>query len=165
MRAKHGALIVSVILKNNVGNLNYFCVIGIDVGKGQLVISDYDERELYLSRRALSAGRSYFLFQAQRLDLPTLSAGQVLAGHIVESRIGQYEPHRRIVTAATFRVEKVLLNIPNPFFANETVSSAVRTSSEPLRQGGDPLSDLLRPREVDKKHCCDTGKKPCWWKC
>ncbi len=83
---------------------------------GQLLIDDQKEMEFYQARKLLSSGSSYFLFQAQDLDLPTLSDGQVLTGHIVESKIGDYEPKNKIVGSATFKVEKVLLNIPNPFF-------------------------------------------------
>ncbi len=84
---------------------------------GQLSILDPQELKIYVMRKSQSAGRSYFLFQAQHLDLPTLSAGQVLTGHIVESKIGGYEPKNKIVSSATFKVQRVLLNIPNPFFA------------------------------------------------
>lgn len=83
---------------------------------GQLRIEDPQEKEIYQERKAQNAGGSYFLFQAQDLDLPTLSDGQVLTGHIVESKIGGYEPKNKIVGSASFKVEKVLLNIPNPFF-------------------------------------------------
>ena len=62
-----------------------------------------------------TVANSYFLFQAQKLDLPSLAAEQVLTGHIVESKIGAYESKNIIVKTATFRVKKVLLNIPNPF--------------------------------------------------
>lgn len=58
-------------------------------------------------------------FQAPKLDLPTLSPGQVLTGHIVESKVGEYDPKNKIVRSAVFQVDKVLLNIPNPFFIEE----------------------------------------------
>ena len=83
---------------------------------GLLLIDDQQEMEFYQERKLQSAGGSYFLFQAQNLDLPALSDGQVLTGHIVESKIGDYEPKNKIVRSATFKVERVLLNIPNPFF-------------------------------------------------
>ncbi|WP_374074903.1 hypothetical protein [Bdellovibrio bacteriovorus] len=109
---------------------------------GQLFINDPQEMQIYQERKLQCAGGSYFLFQAQSLDLPTLSAGQVLTGHIVESKMGDYEPQNRIVKSATFTVRKILLNIPNPFFNEE-----VHHDSSP------------------KRHCCDTGEKPCNWKC
>lgn len=111
---------------------------------GRLRIDDPQEMEFYQERKSQNAGGSYFLFQAQSLDLPTLSDGQVLTGHIVESKIGGYEPKNKIVGSASFKVKKVLLNIPNPFFTEEEQ----RSSSRPK-----------------KAHCCDTGAKPCNWKC
>ncbi len=83
---------------------------------GQLSIQDQQELKIYKLRKLESAGRSYFLFQAQHLDLPTLTAGQILTGHIVESKLGGYEPKNKIVSVAAFKVQNVLLNIPNPFF-------------------------------------------------
>jgi len=84
---------------------------------GQLSIEDQREMEIYQERRSLNAsGGSYFLFQAQALDLPSLKAGQVLAGHIVESKTGKYEPKNVIVKKASYKVDKVLLNMENPFF-------------------------------------------------
>lgn len=117
---------------------------------GQLLIDDQQEMDFYQERKLQSAGSSYFLFQAQSLDLPTLSDGQVLTGHIVESKIGGYEPKNKMVRSAIFKVEKVLLNIPNPFFTEEAQNNS---SAQPQR--------LLR----EKAHCCDTGSKPCNWKC
>lgn len=132
---------------------------------GQLIINDQQEMEFYQERKIQSAGRAYFLFQAQNLDLPTLSAGQVLTGHIVESKIGQYEPKNKIVRAAMFRVQKVLLNIPNPFFSEEAGLKSSCQSKQLLRQNDAFISDILIPSKSEKKHCCDTGEKPCWWKC
>ncbi len=86
---------------------------------GELAINDQQEMEFYQERKLQNSGGSYFLFQAQTLDLPTLSDGQVLTGHIVESKIGDYEPRNKIVRSAKFKVKKVLLNIPNPFFIGE----------------------------------------------
>ncbi len=83
---------------------------------GQLSIQDQQEFKIYQLRKSQSAGSSYFLFQAQHLDLTSLSAGQLLTGHIVESKLGGYEPKNKIVSSATFKVQKVLLKIPNPFF-------------------------------------------------
>lgn len=89
---------------------------------GQLLIDDEKEMKLYEERKLQSAGGSYFLFQAQSLDLPTLSAGHVLTGHIVESKLGEYDAKNRIVKSASFKVDRVLLNIPNPFFTEEPQS-------------------------------------------
>ncbi len=100
---------------------------------GQLLIDDQQEMEFYQERKLQSSGSSYFLFQAQNLDLPTLSDGQVLTGHIVESKIGDYEPKNKIVRSATFKVEKVLLNIPNPFFLEEAQSSSFNQPQLSLR--------------------------------
>ena len=86
---------------------------------GQLSIEDQQEMKIYEERKSVSAGGSYFLFQAQNLDLPSLQAGQVLTGHIVESKVGNYEPKNIIVKRATYTVEKVLLNIENPFFGDQ----------------------------------------------
>jgi hypothetical protein len=114
---------------------------------GQLVIQDADELIFYQARKEKSTiNQTYFLFQAQHLDLPNLVAGTVLTGHIVESKIGNYEPKNIIVKSATFHVQKVLLNILNPFFVEEP---------------GYFRFDL----ESEKKHCCETVGKPCNWKC
>ncbi|MGE3756738.1 MAG: hypothetical protein AB7H97_03230 [Pseudobdellovibrionaceae bacterium] len=86
----------------------------------KLVIEDPLEADLYAQRKAANANEDfYFLFQAQKLDLPSLKPGQVLTGHIVESRTGKYEPKNIIVKKAALRVEKVFLNIENPFFADQ----------------------------------------------
>jgi hypothetical protein len=83
---------------------------------GELVIQDRQEQEVYQKRKVLSAGQTYFLFQAQSLDLPTLKVGQVLSGHIVEARIGDYDPKNVIVKKASYRVQRIFLNMENPFF-------------------------------------------------
>ncbi|MBY0415573.1 MAG: hypothetical protein K2Q18_15475 [Bdellovibrionales bacterium] len=83
----------------------------------RLIIEDSDDKEIYMNRRILNtSGGSYFLFQAQNLNLPALKEGQILNGHIVESKSGEYEPKNIIVKKATLVVERVLLNIENPFF-------------------------------------------------
>lgn len=82
---------------------------------GTLAITSRQEAAHY-AKRKLAGQASYFLFQAQNLDLPSLKNGQVLVGHIVESPLGAYEPRNIIVKQAAFKVERVLLNIPNPFF-------------------------------------------------
>ena len=79
---------------------------------GSLVIPDSGESEKYVKQNT-----HYYLFQAQKLDLPSLQEGQILRGHIVESTLGRYEPKNILVKKAEFRIEKILLNIENPFFA------------------------------------------------
>ena len=87
---------------------------------GQLTIEDRAEMDNYTKRKSLSPnGEVYFLFQAQSLDLPSLKEGQLLIGHIVESQAGKYEPKNIIVKKATFKVNKILLNMINPFFGDE----------------------------------------------
>lgn len=132
---------------------------------GQLSIDDQQEMEFYQERKLQSSAKSYFLFQAQNLDLPTLSDGQLLTGHIVESKIGDYEPKNKIVRSATFKVEKVLLNIPNPFFIEEAQSSSFRQLQRSSKQDNSYLDGFLNSSEPKKAHCCDTGAKPCNWKC
>jgi len=87
---------------------------------GVLTIESHEENELYAKRKDLNTdGHAYFLFQAQNLNLPTLENGQILQGHIVESQVGKYEPKNIIIRAAKYKIEKVLLNIENPFFGEE----------------------------------------------
>ncbi len=83
---------------------------------GDLVIEDPQEIAFYRERKSLSAGNSYFLFQAQSLDLPSLKEGQVLTGHIIESKVGNYDPKNVVIKKATYRVIKIFLNMENPFF-------------------------------------------------
>jgi hypothetical protein len=83
---------------------------------GLLTIEDPIEAKLYEERKSLSGGNSYFLFQAQKLDLPSIAAGQVLTGHIVESKTGLYEPRNIIIKKAKYTVDRVLLSVENPFF-------------------------------------------------
>ena len=64
----------------------------------------------------ISKGASYFLFQALDLDLPGLKVGQILTGHIVESKIGSYDSKNVIVNNATYKVLKIYLNMENVFF-------------------------------------------------
>lgn len=132
---------------------------------GQLIIEDQQEMEVYQERKVQSAGSSYFLFQAQGLDLPTLSDGQILTGHIVESKMGGYEPKNKIVKSAIFKIEKVLLNIPNPFFIEKLQSSTSNQSFQSPKPAINYLNSLLNSTKLEKKHCCDTGAKPCNWKC
>lgn len=118
---------------------------------GQLSVPDAKEMEFYRQRKDLSAiNQTYFLFQAQQQDLPSVVAGDVFSGHIIESKTGDYEPKNVVVKAATFRVQKVLLNIANPFFAEEMKSFRLNRRGNPA--GG-------------SNHCCDTGAKPCNYKC
>ena len=87
---------------------------------GRLIITDPTENELYTKRKSLNInGGSYFLFQAQSLNLPSLTAGQILTGHIVESTAGKYEPKNIIIKQATFTIDRVILNIENPFFGDQ----------------------------------------------
>ena len=88
---------------------------------GELTIQNSNEQDFYKQRKRNNVLKeSYFIFQAQQLDLPQLTAGQVLTGHIVESKVGSYEPKNVIVRSASFQIQKVLLNIENPFFKSET---------------------------------------------
>jgi len=87
---------------------------------GELLIDDSTEKEAYEQHKTANAdGGVYFLFQAQQVDLPALSVGQVLTGFIVESHVGKYETTNVIVHAAKYRVDQILLNIENPFFTEE----------------------------------------------
>ncbi len=83
---------------------------------GELMIEDSAEKEIYEKQKVLSQNRTYFLFQAQKLNLPTTSPGQVLTGHIVESNVGDYTPKNIIVKNAKIRVDKIHINVINPFF-------------------------------------------------
>lgn len=107
---------------------------------GELLIEDQQEMEIYRERKLQSGGTTYFLFQAQTLDLPNLSAGQVLRGHIIESKIDDYEPENKIVRSAKYRVQQVLLNISNPFFYEKKF-------------------------KIEKTHCCDFPGRRCNWNC
>lgn len=128
---------------------------------GQLEINDPQEKAFYQERKLKSEGSTYFLFQAQSLDLPNLSAGQVLTGHIVESKMGGYEPKNKIVSLATFQVKRVLLNIPNPFFAEDEQQGSTSSSQSESNYTNNLLDSMNR----EKKHCCETGAKPCNWMC
>ena len=86
---------------------------------GELSIEDDVESENYVKRKSMNTnGGVYFLFQAQSLDLPSLKKGQILMGHIVESQAGKYEPKNIIVKKATYEVDRIILNIENPFFGD-----------------------------------------------
>ena len=114
---------------------------------GELVINDPNELAIYEIRKAANVGKAYFLFQAQSLDLPSLRAGQVLIGHIVESKVGKYEPKNIIVKNATYRVNRVLLNIENPFFGEQEIATFARGCPQP---GGAVICDRLPD---GKCHC------------
>jgi hypothetical protein len=132
---------------------------------GQLEIEDQREFEIYRELKARSAGTTYFLLQAQNLDLLSLKDGQELKGHIIESKIGDYEPANKVVHLARFKINKVLLNIPNPFFMEDAQAHSLKTSA-PLSSPSDRDSESLATSfKSTAKHCCDTGKKPCNWKC
>jgi hypothetical protein len=113
--------------------------------EGELLISDPEEKEFYEERKKQSEGKSYFLLQAQALNLPEVKRGQILKGHIIESPLGQYEPQNRIVTEGHFKIKKVFINIPNPFFGN--------------------LKGEKREKVRDSRHCCEIPGKRCNWKC
>lgn len=83
---------------------------------GELTINDELEQAEYQMRKVISAGQSYFVFQAQNLDLPTLQEGQILVGHIIESKVGGYDPKNIVVKEGTLKVNKIILNLINPFF-------------------------------------------------
>ncbi len=84
---------------------------------GKLTIHDSRERDFYLDQKKKNnPKKSYFLFQAQKLDLPSTNQGQVLRGHIIESPIGDYQPTNVIVKNAEIEIDKVHINVPNPFF-------------------------------------------------
>lgn len=83
---------------------------------GSVHITDPQEEEFYQERKKLS-GR-YFLFQAQKLNLPEMYDGQELSGHIIESMKGDYTPRNVIVREARIKVKKILINMVNPFFGN-----------------------------------------------
>jgi hypothetical protein len=85
---------------------------------GELTIQDSVEEKLFKERKRLNLidKKSYFLFQAQKLNLPLTSDGQILVGHIIESPIGDYTPQNIIVGEAKIKVDKVRINVINPFF-------------------------------------------------
>lgn len=85
---------------------------------GTLTIDDRKEKSNYEQRKANHQTDSYYVFQAQNIDLPALAEGQVLNGHIIESKKGDYNPDNIIVREAAYKVIKIHLNIENPFFKN-----------------------------------------------
>lgn len=86
---------------------------------GHLVIDSKNEYQVYLERKNQSRGKTYFLFQAQSLNLPGLKGGQILEGHIIESNVGEYDSSNKVVSKASFFVDRVLLNLVNPFFVKK----------------------------------------------
>lgn len=92
-------------------------VINLDVS-GELIIPKEAEREIYLKQKELNVPmkKTFFLFQAQKLNLPETKSGQVLKGHIIESAIGDYDPKNVIVREAQIIIKKVHINLINPFF-------------------------------------------------
>ncbi len=87
---------------------------------GILSINDPEARDFYESRRKINTSQktSYFLFQAQKLNLPQTASGQVLVGHIVECPIGGYTPQNIVVREAKIEVGEIFINVINPFFRN-----------------------------------------------
>jgi len=132
---------------------------------GTLSIDNEEERHIYDARRKASRDSSYFLFQAQDVNLSEIKDGQILRGHIVESKVGSYDPENKLVRSAEFQVEKVLLNIPNPFFIEDAHRNSANPSNCSLQHDSAYSNALLNMITIEKKHCCDTGEKPCWWKC
>jgi hypothetical protein len=130
---------------------------------GQLVIEDETEMNFYKERKLLSSGGSYFIFQAQHLDLPTISNSQTLTGHIIESKLGSYDPENKIVKSAIFKIKSVILNIPNPFFTvKDKIDPFPNQEWNRSHKSIDQLPTSDTPSVV---HCCDSGVKPCNWKC
>jgi hypothetical protein len=87
---------------------------------GELTIPNEEEASNYknLKEQNAQTKNSYFLFQAQKLNLPETHDGQILEGHIVQSTVGDYEPKNVIVKKALIKVHKVHINLINPFFGN-----------------------------------------------
>lgn len=85
---------------------------------GELVIPQEVEREIYLKQKELNIPmkKTFFLFQAQKLNLPETKEGQMLKGHIIESAVGDYDPKNVIVREAQIIIKKVHINLINPFF-------------------------------------------------
>lgn len=84
---------------------------------GKLKIHDPSEREVFTEKQKENVSKkSYFLFQAQKLNLPHTHQGQVLHGHIIESPVGDYWPKNVVVKDAEIEVKKVHINTINPFF-------------------------------------------------
>jgi hypothetical protein len=93
---------------------------------GELIINDPAERDAFETRKKSRTVVSYFLFQAQKLNLDDLNEGDrgqkyyELEGHIVESPVGDYTPKNIIVKSAIYRVHNVLINLVNPFFGDDS---------------------------------------------
>jgi hypothetical protein len=85
---------------------------------GELVIENDFDRDLYGARKDANreSKKTYFLLQAQNLDLTNVVDGQILEGHIIESKLGEYEPENVILRNAKFIIHKVHTNLVNPFF-------------------------------------------------
>lgn len=131
---------------------------------GTLSIPSPEEQAFYQERKMISETHgSYFVFQAQNLDLPSLEDGTLLHGHIIESKKGKYEPQNIIVKAASFYVNKVLLNIENPFFASDKGRIFSLSSFPPSRPRLLPSFNSVHDEK--NPHCCETQTRPCNWKC
>jgi hypothetical protein len=85
---------------------------------GTLTIPDAEEKRVYFEQKHENTPipKVYFIFQAQKLDLPSLKVGHLLKGHIIKSNIGEYDPNNIVVSDAIFIVDHVFINITNPFF-------------------------------------------------
>ncbi|WP_408097217.1 hypothetical protein ACJVC5_19460 [Peredibacter sp. HCB2-198] len=88
---------------------------------GTLIIPSREEREIYRQHKELNVPlkKTYFLFQAQKLNLPSVKGGQVLTGHIIESPVGDYQPQNIIIRDARIQVDRVFINMVNPFYVND----------------------------------------------
>ncbi len=84
---------------------------------GSLTIGDESENETYQQKKQLNTdGRYYYYMLAQKVDLENVKVGQVLTGPIVENEVGKFEPKRVLIKLGQFKVERILLNVENPFF-------------------------------------------------
>ena len=84
---------------------------------GTLTITDQAENDLYQQKKSLNSdGKFYYFMLAQQVDLENVKEGQILSGPIVENEVGKFEPKKVLIKQAQFRIDKVLLNVENPFF-------------------------------------------------
>jgi hypothetical protein len=129
--------------------------------EGYLIIQGNKERTLYENRKTENNGESYFLFQAQNLDLPSLTKGAVMSGHIVESLNGTYSPENIIVKKASFVVTGVLLNIENPFFqSSNKIKEGYCTSKQNQHAFNGELDHSNLYASVNSGKCCIWNGRP-----
>ena len=104
---------------------------------GRLIIESDEELYKFHYERSFSEN-SYFVFQAESIELTSLRRDQILRGYIFQSQIGKYEPNNVIVTNATFEIENVDLSVVNPFFKSK--NKADHDSTEKISLfGGFPV--------------------------